>query len=88
MHVNVRPVSRYNVFQCSPIGIKEDLIMMKSLLTGMAVCAALAVFAGSGNAANNPSTRTINPDQREQISPVQVQDCVHVTFPQCGNSGY
>jgi hypothetical protein len=66
--------------------VKEDKIMMKSLLTGMAVCAALAVFAGSANAANNPSARTINPDQREQISPAQVQDCVHVAFPQCGQS--
>jgi hypothetical protein len=75
--------------------------MMKSLLTGMGVCAALAVFAGNASAhvrkpiyrphAQALSSLTVYrshqtwPSLRSKGGPLH--DCVHVTFPQCGR-GY
>lgn len=67
--------------------------MKKSLLAGMAVCAALA-FAGSAYAVENHKThkhpvRTAEYGRqgfraqfRTPAYPL-VQDCVHVSFPQC-----
>jgi hypothetical protein len=57
--------------------------MTKSLLTGIAVCAALAVFAGNANAYRAPvhTTRTAQSPLTAKGGPLH--DCVHVTFPQC-----
>jgi hypothetical protein len=76
--------------------------MTKSLLTGMAVCAALAVFAGNANAhvrktpthayayVNRSPIHVANPTPT--IASLRAKggplhDCVHVTFPQCGSRG-
>jgi hypothetical protein len=57
--------------------------MTKSLLTGIAVCGALAIFAANTDVyAAKSSVRTIKPAQ-EQTAPLPVQDCLHVAFPQC-----
>ena len=63
--------------------------MMKSLLTGMAIFAALAVFAGSANAYVKKSrihTAMAASSQswlRAKGGPLH--DCVHVIFPQCSS---
>jgi hypothetical protein len=60
--------------------------MKKSLLTGIAVCAALAVFAGNSYAASRSSVPTAKPQEQAAPLPAQVQDCIHATFPQCGGN--
>ena len=59
--------------------------MTKSLLTGIAVCAALAVFAGNANAHKAPihTTRTAQSTSSLTAKGGPLHDCVHVTFPQC-----
>ena len=49
--------------------------MTKSLLTGLAVCAALVVFAADANAYHASSWTAKGG---------VLYDCVHITFPQCG----
>jgi hypothetical protein len=51
--------------------------MMKSLLAGLAVCAALTAFAGNANAQR---AYTSYSTARGSAA----HDCVHVAFPQCG----
>jgi hypothetical protein len=65
--------------------------MAKSLLTGMAVCAALAVFVGNADAYKNKASvhkawtaRTLS-SLAARGGPLH--DCVHITFPQC-SKGY
>jgi hypothetical protein len=73
--------------------------MTKSLLTGIAVCAALA-FAGSAYAFTNHTAhkhpiRIAEKEYGRQGYPTQfripahplVFDCVHVMFPQCSPHG-
>jgi hypothetical protein len=55
--------------------------MVKSLLTGMAVCAALAMFAANADAY---TTRTALNMSALTAKGGPVHDCVHVAFPQCG----
>jgi hypothetical protein len=64
---------------------KEGKIMTKSLLTGMAVCAALAVFAGNAYAYRGSIQTTRTQSLTEKGGPLH--DCVHVAFPQC-SKGY
>jgi hypothetical protein len=70
---------------------QEGTIMMKSLLTVMAVFAALAVFAGNANAykykAPIHKTRTVQTLSSLTAKGGPLHDCVHVTFPQC-DKGY
>jgi hypothetical protein len=64
--------------------------MTRSLLTGMAVCAALAVFAGNANAYKAPvhPARTAQPTMSSLTAKGgPLHDCVHVAFPQC-SKGY
>jgi hypothetical protein len=76
--------------------------MTKSLLTGMAVCAALAVFAGNADAQVHKAHVHKVPVYGKQVTPAipmtsdisllrakggPLHDCVHVTFPQCSR-GY
>jgi hypothetical protein len=59
--------------------------MTKSLLKGMAVCGALAVFAGNAYAYKAP-IHTIRTGQSMSSLTAKggpLHDCVHVTFPQC-----
>jgi hypothetical protein len=51
--------------------------MTKSLLTGLAVCAALMAFAANANAYHASGS-----SWAAKGGPLY--DCVHVTFPQCG----
>lgn len=63
--------------------------MTKSLFTGIAVCGALAVFAGNAVYAAKSSVQMTKPAQQEQTAPLPggaLQDCVHVAFPQCSGS--
>jgi hypothetical protein len=71
---------------CGVAPLKEGTIMTKSLLTGIAVCAALAVFAGNANAYRAPihTTRTAQSMSSLTAKGGPLHDCVHVTFPQCG----
>jgi hypothetical protein len=64
---------------------REGAIMTKSLRAGMAVCAALAAFAGNAYAYKAP-IHTTRPAQF--MSPLTAKggplhDCVHIPFPQC-----
>ena len=65
--------------------------MTKSLLAGIAVCAALVAFAGSADAykykppIHRAKTASI-PSLTAKGGPLH--DCVHVTFPQCGDRGF
>jgi hypothetical protein len=63
--------------------------MTKSLLTGIAVCVALAVFAGNANAYRAPihTTRTAQSMSSLAAKGGPLHDCVHVAFPQC-SKGY
>jgi hypothetical protein len=63
--------------------------MTKSLLTGIAVCAALAVFAGNAFAYKAPTytTRTSLDMRSLMAKGGPLHDCVHVTFPQCSPHG-
>jgi hypothetical protein len=63
--------------------------MTKSLLTGIAVCAALAVFAGNAYAYRAPihTTRTAQSTSSLTAKGGPLHDCVHVTFPQCSREG-
>jgi hypothetical protein len=66
--------------------------MTKSLLTGLAVCTALAMFAGNASA-ERARTQTMKPTPT--VSTISswtakggpLHDCVHVAFPQC-DRGY
>ena len=62
--------------------------MAKSVVTGMAVCAALAVCAGNANAHAHKShvhmTRTALTLSSLTAKGGSLHDCVHVTFLQCG----
>jgi hypothetical protein len=65
--------------------------MTKSLLTGMAVCVALAAFAGNANAYRHKAP-VYKPGPAPAMSRLMAKggplhDCVHVTFPQC-DKGY
>jgi hypothetical protein len=75
--------------------------MTKSLLTGIAVCSALALFAGDANAyarkayarayayVNQPTSHMAMPTWtalRGRGGPLH--DCVHVTFPQCDTHSF
>jgi hypothetical protein len=80
----------------------EGAIMKKSLVTGIAACAALAVFAGNASAYGR---KPIYRPRAQAVSSAEVyrlqaptraaltakggllHDCVHITFPQCGR-GY
>jgi hypothetical protein len=68
---------------------KEGAIMTKSLLTGMAALAALAVLAGSANAHVKKSrihaAMTASPQSWLTVKGGPLHDCVHVTFPQCNS---
>jgi hypothetical protein len=68
---------------------KEGTVMMKSLLTGMAICAALAAFAGNAYAykASIHTTRTEQSMSALTAKGGPLHDCVHVAFPQC-SKGY
>ncbi len=60
--------------------------MTKSLLTGIAICAALAALGGNAYAYKAPVHTT------QSLSSLTAKggplhDCVHVTFPQCSR-GY
>ena len=73
--------------------------MTKSLLTGMAVCAALAIFAGNADAHVRKAHVHKVPVYAKQVTPATLDmslltakggplhDCVHVQFPQC-DKGY
>jgi hypothetical protein len=62
--------------------------MTKSLLTGMAICAALAIFAGNAYAYKAiHTTRTVRSMSSLTAKGGPLHDCVHVTFPQC-TKGY
>jgi hypothetical protein len=71
--------------------------MTKSLLTGMAVCTALAIFAGNADAHVRKATVHKVPVYAKKIAPATLSsltakggplhDCVHVLFPQCSR-GY
>jgi hypothetical protein len=63
--------------------------MTKSLLSGIAVCAALAAFAGNAYAYRAPTYTTgTSLDMRSLTAPGgPLHDCVHVTFPQCSPHG-
>jgi hypothetical protein len=69
--------------------------MTKSIVTGMAVCVALAV--GGGNAAAHmhkshmyKSNVHITAQTLASLTAKggPLHDCVHVTFPQCGDRGF
>jgi hypothetical protein len=64
--------------------------MTKSVLTGIAVCATLALFAG--NASAYRAINTTSSAQTESALTAKggpLHDCVHVAFPQCsrGDNG-
>ncbi len=63
--------------------------MLKSLLTAMAVCAALAVFAGNADVyAKKPHIHTATTAPAQSSSMAKggpLHDCVHVTFRQCNS---
>jgi hypothetical protein len=69
--------------------------MTKSLLAGMAVCAALAVFSGNASAyvERTPGhTEKVAPARSPSLASLRAKggplhDCVHITFPQC-DRGY
>ena len=63
--------------------------MTKSLLTGMAICAALATFAGNAYAYKAPihTTRTAQSMSLLTAKGGPLHDCVHIAFPQC-SKGY
>jgi hypothetical protein len=65
--------------------------MAKSVVMGMAVCAALAVCAGNANANAHKLhvhvTRTALTLSSLTAKGGPLHDCVHVTFPQCGDGG-
>jgi hypothetical protein len=61
--------------------------MTKSLLTGIAVCATLAVFAGNANAYRATYTRTAQSASSLTAKGGPIHDCVHVAFPQCSPHG-
>jgi hypothetical protein len=80
---------------------KEGTIMTESLLTGMAVCVAMALFAGNANAnvrkAHDHAYAYVNrsPMQVAQRTWVSLRakggllhDCVHVIFPQCNGHDF
>jgi hypothetical protein len=59
--------------------------MTKSLLTAMAVCAALVAFAGNASAYKTPIHTTRSTESASSLTAKggPLHDCVHVTFPQC-----
>jgi hypothetical protein len=63
--------------------------MTKSVLTGIAVCAALAVFSGNAIAHTTPihTTRTAWSLASLTVRGGPLHDCVHVAFPQCSPHG-
>jgi hypothetical protein len=62
--------------------------MTKSLLTGIAVFATLAVFAGNANAYRTIYTsRTAQSASSWTAKGGPLHDCVHVAFPQCSPHG-
>ena len=70
---------------------------MTKLLAGMAICAALAVGSGNANA-HMRRPHVYKPHvQMTAAAPTRssltakggpLHDCVHVTFPQCGDRGF
>jgi hypothetical protein len=69
---------------------------MAKLLTGMAICAALAIGPGNANAhmhrphaykSHAPMTTTAPTLSSLTAKGGPLHDCVHVTFPQCGDRG-
>jgi hypothetical protein len=80
---------------------EEGTIMTKSLLTGMAVCAALALFAGNayayvrkahGHAYAYVNRSPMHVAQRTweslRAKGGPLHDCVHVKFPQCNGHDF
>jgi hypothetical protein len=69
--------------------LKDGRIMTKSVLTGIAVCAALAVFSGNANAykTRTHATRTVRSLSSLTARGGPLHDCVHVAFPQCSPHG-
>ncbi len=63
--------------------------MTKSLLTGMAICGALATFAGNAYAYKAPihTVRTVQSMSSLTAKGGPLHDCVHIAFPQC-SKGY
>jgi hypothetical protein len=66
--------------------------MTKSVVTGIVVCAALAICAGNADAYVHKSQTQM---ARKALTPLSLtakggplHDCVHVTFPQCGDKGF
>jgi hypothetical protein len=75
--------------------------MTKSLLTGMAVCAALALFVENGHAHERKAPAHaymyVNRSPIHVATPTwaslrakggPLHDCVHVTFPQCDSHDF
>jgi hypothetical protein len=72
--------------------------MAKSAATGIAVCAALVACAGNANAHVHKSHMQMTSHvQMTMTAPGlssltakggPLHDCVHVTFPQCGDRGF
>ncbi len=65
---------------------------MKPLLTGVAVCAALAIFAGHADAHKAPVHKSRHARIHASFTALTAKggplhDCVHVTFPQCDSHG-
>ena len=63
--------------------------MTKSMLTAMVVSAALAVGAGNADAHRHKSHMHTAPALSSLTAKGgPLHDCVHVTFPQCGDRGF
>jgi hypothetical protein len=71
--------------------------MTRSVLAGMAVFGALAVGVGNGDAHVHKSHVHKPPVHLTMTAPTlpsltakggPLHDCVHVTFPQCGDRGF
>jgi hypothetical protein len=69
--------------------LKDGRIMTKSVLTGIAVCAALAAFSGNANAytTSTHTSRTLRSLSSLTPRGGRLHDCVHVAFPQCSPHG-
>jgi hypothetical protein len=64
--------------------------MTKSLLTGMAVFTALALFVGNADAYKASTHRIRATSSLSSLTAKggPLHDCVHVTFPQCDGHEY
>jgi hypothetical protein len=66
--------------------------MANSVVAGIIVCGALAICTGRANAhvreAPVHMTRTASTLSSLKIKGGPLHDCVHITFPQCGDRGF